>query len=197
MSNNSYNKFLIRQQESIKNAMERLDKVALKNLFVVDENDRLLGSLSDGDIRRAILKGKSIDEMIDAVMNQEPKFIYLSDANFDKKLKKTMLNFGIEAVPVLNKSKVVVDVVFWVDVFITDKKSSYSKKRNKVFVLAGGLGSRLEPFTRVLPKPLIPIGEQPIIEKIMYNLAFYGFDEFILSLNHKAEMIKVYFRIRR
>lgn len=100
---------------------------------------------------------------------------------------------NIQTLPVIDEDRQIVDIIYWLDVYETHGPREYAQKNNKVFILAGGIGTRLEPFTKVLPKPLVPIGNQPILEKIMDKFTLYGFDEFILSVNYKAEMIKLYF----
>lgn len=185
------NKLLINYNETIMEAMKLLDKTAQKNLYVVDENNRLIGSVSDGDIRRCILKGIELKNSVEQIMNHNPKRVYDTDANKNKRIKELLLEYHVESIPIVNKDNNIVDILYWTDIFKTERKQ-YSKKSTKVFILAGGIGTRLEPFTRVLPKPLIPIGDTPILEKIMDNFSRYGFREFILSLNYKSDMIKAY-----
>lgn len=186
-------RFLIQKDEHIKHALKQLDETAEKVLYVIGENRGLIGSLSDGDIRRGLLKGIGLNEKVELVMNENPKYIERFELNKAKKIKQIMLDFQIQSLPILNDDKTIADIAYWVDIFKGNRKTEYLKKKNKVFILAGGVGSRLEPFTRILPKPLVPVGEQPILEKIMDKFSFYGYDEFFLSVNYKAEMIKLYF----
>ncbi|MDD3269465.1 MAG: sugar phosphate nucleotidyltransferase [Syntrophomonadaceae bacterium] len=188
-----YKKYLIDRERTLREAMEQLDRIAARNVFVVDEKDLLLGSLSDGDIRRAILKGDSIEDKVEKQMNSRPRYVKQGVTSREEQIKKLMLEFGIESVPILNKENAVLEVVNWLEVFNQERDAAYPLQDNRVFILAGGTGSRLEPFTRILPKPLIPIDEQPMVEKIMDKFCYYGFSNFILSLYYKAEMIKLYF----
>lgn len=192
MLKKDFSNLLISKKKSIKAAMKQLDETAEKNLFVINEKHQLIGALSDGDIRRAILEGSNLENEIDKVMNKQPKFVYDFDLDKEKKIKQCMLEHKIESLPILDNEKNIRDIVYWIDVFKENVKVNYSRKSNKVFILAGGVGSRLEPFTRILPKPLVPIGDQPIIEKIMDKFSSFGFDDFILSVNYKGEMIKLY-----
>jgi len=188
-----YCKLLILKNMSVRNAMKQLNETSEKVLYIVDGEKRLQGSLTDGDIRRALLGGSGLDSCIADIMNKNPKYIRRTEANRTKRTKELMLKFKIESLPVLDDEGRVTDIALWVDVFNAGKKVLREKKPNKVFILAGGEGTRLEPFTKILPKPLVPVGEQPILEKIMDRFAAYGFDEFILSVNYKSEMIRLYF----
>lgn len=184
---------LIKRDATIKEAMKQLDSTAEKNLYVVDEGRRLIGAISDGDIRRGLLKGSGLDDGISLVMNSNPKFLLQSDVRRKIKARQIMGRYNIQTLPVLDEARQIIDIMYWLDLYETQNIAEYTRKSNKVFILAGGIGSRLEPFTKILPKPLVPIGNQPILEKIMDKFAFYGFDEFIISVNYKAEMIKLYF----
>lgn len=185
---------LISKDFPIKDTMERLNETAEKTLYIISEGTILVGAITDGDIRRALLKGYNLDDSIESVMNKNPKFLYKNNYALELKTRQMMLDFVIQSIPIVTGDKKIVDIVLWEDVFKKDYKYNYPIKDNKVFILAGGMGTRLEPFTRILPKPLVPIGNQPILEKIMDKFNEYGFKKFILSLNYKAEMIKLYFK---
>lgn len=189
----NYKQFLLQRGASLRDAMEQLDRITARNIFVVDQQDRLLGSISDGDIRRAILKGTSLEEPAEKHMHMQPRYVLENRTGQEEQIKRFMLELGIESVPIVNNDRVVLEIVHWIEMLAQEKGEVYSRRDNPVFILAGGMGSRLEPFTKILPKPLIPIDEQPMVEKIMDKFAYYGFDQFILSLYYKAEMIKLYF----
>lgn len=184
----------IKENATIEEAMKKLNKASTKNIYSVDFENRLVGSLSDGDIRRGLLKGYNLQSKIENIININPKYIYNDEINMDEKVKNIILSTGIQSLPIIDKGNKVIKVAFWIDVFNekTNYNYRYKRRSNKVFLLAGGLGTRLKPFTNILPKPLLPIKEKPIIEEIMDRFSKFGFDNFILSLNYKADMIKLY-----
>lgn len=173
---------------SIKEAIIRLDKTAKRILMVIEE-DKLIGIVTDGDIRRWILKNGNLQDEVSLVMNNSPKYIYEKDRIKAKKVLKKMM---IESIPVLNESNEVMDIIFWNDNF-NNKLNHYEKLDNSVVIMAGGKGSRLDPYTKIIPKPLIPIGDIPIVERIINRFNEYGCNKFYLTVNYKKNMIKAYF----
>ena len=186
-----YKQVLIRPDTPLREAIKQMDIAALQVLVVVDNKDRLLGIVTDGDVRRAIINRIDFKEPISSIMTKNPIVMsYPSDKNEALKLMK---EYEIRHIPVVDKeNKKVVGLVLWKD-FLNDGKVVYPFKETPVVIMAGGKGTRLDPFTKILPKPLIPIGEKPIIELIMDNFRKYGFNKFLISLNYKAEIIKMYF----
>jgi dTDP-glucose pyrophosphorylase len=183
--------FLINADLTIKQAMKKMSDIGQKNIFIIDGNNRLIGSISDGDIRRWILSGGSINERVSRTANKKPKYAKENYKIAD--IKHLMLTLSIENVPVVNKSKEVVDVLTWGCVFSNGQPKQRAKIKIPVVIMAGGKGVRLDPFTKILPKPLIPINDKPIIEIIMDKFSEYGVNEYFLTVNHKARMIKFYF----
>ena len=185
-----YKQVLIRPDTPLREAIKQMDIAALQVLVVVDDEDRLLGIVTDGDVRRAIINGIDFKEPVSSIMTKNPIVMsYPSDKNDALKLMK---KYEVRHIPIIDKENKVVGLVLWKD-FLNDGKVVYPSKETSVVIMAGGKGTRLDPFTKILPKPLIPIGEKPIIELIMDNFRKYGFNKFIISLNYKAEMIKMYF----
>ncbi|MBF4695136.1 sugar phosphate nucleotidyltransferase [Fusibacter ferrireducens] len=177
--------FLIDEEEAMIEAMQQLDRVAKKVLFVVREG-RFVAAITDGDIRRWILKKGNLDAKIKDIANYSPKSLLEEDKS---KAKDVMKKHSIEALPILDKESNIVSVVLWNDEAVEPKKNLDVS----VVIMAGGLGTRLYPYTKILPKPLIPIGEIPIVEHIMNRFSRYGSDQFYLVVNHKKNMIKAYF----
>lgn len=189
------NEISIYENESIRNSLKKLNKTAHKVLLIVDKDQRLLGTITDGDIRRHILRGKSLEDDISEVFNRNPH--YLKKENFSINLvKKIMIEKKMELLPILDKENKVIDFITWNQAFSDGKKRQAIIKEKidvQVIIMAGGKGSRLEPFSKILPKPLIPIGEKPIVEMIIDEFKKQGICEYFLTLNYKGEMIKSYF----
>jgi dTDP-glucose pyrophosphorylase len=183
--------FLITKDISIKQAMRRMSDLGQKVLFIVGKNNHLVGSLSDGDIRKWILSGGSLRESVYKICNRKPRFV--REAYELDKARQMMLDFAINSIPVLNDADQLLSVLTWADVFSAKVPKKKKHIDIQVVIMAGGKGSRLDPFTKILPKPLIPINDKPIIEVIMDKFNEYGIDKFFVSLNHKAKMIKSYF----
>jgi dTDP-glucose pyrophosphorylase len=183
--------FLIKKDETVKQAMRQMKQVGEKQLFVVDETGKLFGAISDGDIRKWILSEGSLEEKLIKVCNKKPITVG-KDYNLND-VKKIMLDLKIEAIPVIIANQEIIDILVWDQIFRGDVKRQKEKLEIPVVIMAGGRGSRLDPFTRILPKPLIPIGDKPILEIIIEKFREYGINDFYLSINHKSKMIKSYF----
>jgi dTDP-glucose pyrophosphorylase len=187
-------KLLIPADIKIIDALRRLDETADKVLFVVDEDSKLSGALTDGDIRRYLLNGRSLEDTIIEVYNRNPKFV-LEKGYAPDVLRSLFLKHKISVIPVLDEDHKIINVVSW-DKFFSEKTGKTVKKRRSkvpVVIMAGGEGTRLDPFTKILPKPLIPVGDKPIIELIMDKFHEFGMTDFYVTLNHKSKMIKAYF----
>ena len=186
---------LILKGSPIKKALKQLNKSAEKVLLVVDDSNRLLGTISDGDIRRFMLNAGDLEATIDSLYNPNPT--YITDKNFSHdKIKSLLLQKQIELIPMINNRKVVIDTFSWKEAFSDNVifPQYYGNIDVPVVIMAGGKGTRLEPFTTVLPKPLIPVGEKPIIEMIMDEFTKFGVNDFNLIVNFKGEMIEAYFK---
>src|SRR5690554_414620 len=181
---------IINEEQSVREAIKQLNENRLQILVVVDEEGALAGTVTDGDIRRAVLKDLSLDNPVREIMNKNPRFVQVGS---ESKAYNLMLKKRIKAIPVVDEGKKVTGLLLLEDFLGPKKEKEIKKKNNFVVIMAGGKGSRLDPFTKILPKPLIPIGDKPIIEIIMRNFQRCGFNNFLLSLNYKAEMIKMYF----
>lgn len=157
-------------------------------LFVVSGTKQLLGALTDGDIRRAILKSGSIQGTVAATCKKSP--VYITQP-FQKETARDMIRtHEIEHLPVVDHKMCVLDVLSRKDL-VSNKDSSLLKL--PVVIMAGGRGLRLEPFTKILPKPLMPVGNKPILEIIMDKFHKHGVHDFYLTVNYKADMIRSYF----
>lgn len=186
------NSLTIRYGSRIKDALKQLEETERKTLFVVDDASRLVGTLTDGDIRRWILAEGSLDGRVENVCNRAPRVVV---AGYDvEQVKKEMLEFRIGCIPVVNADKEIVEVLFWENLF----SEGLTRKQLKpielpVVIMAGGKGTRLDPFTKILPKPLIPLGDKTVIEIIIDSFVACGVDKFYISVNYKSKIIKSYF----
>jgi len=181
---------LIKRDVMIRDAMKKMDDGAERILFVIDDNMRMLGTLTDGDIRRWILDDGALSESIDKLFNPNPIFVN-EDYEMDG-IKEVMIREKIDWIPVVDKKCRIVDVIIWEDIF-KKRQRNRDELNVPVVIMAGGKGLRLDPFTKILPKPLIPIGDKPVSELTMDNFYEYACCDFYLILGYKAEMVKSYF----
>lgn len=174
----------------IVDAMKKIDSNSIGLLYIVNRRRKLVGCLSDGDIRRWLLKTGNLSSPVVNAMNCNPKYIYKNER---KDIYKK-IDPGLRAIAVVNYEKVIEDVVIGDYNFkVCNKLANASLKDTTVIIMAGGKGTRLYPYTKILPKPLIPIGDVPIIERIINRFCNYGVQDFYITLNYRKEMIKSYF----
>ena len=177
--------FLIPESFRVIDVMQRLDILGKKTLFVA-ENGRLLAAITDGDIRRWILKNGNLQKSIKEVANYRPKWL---PAEERKQAYRKLKEWEVDAIPLLADERRIVSIFLWNN----EEIRSGRKLLIPTVVMAGGFGTRLYPYTKILPKPLIPIGEIPIAEHIMNRFHSFGVNSFYLVVNHKKNMIKAYF----
>lgn len=179
---------IIDEEVSIREAIKKLDIGAKKILLILEET-KLKAVLTDGDIRRWILKNGDLEAPVKLIMNSNPIYLHIEEYN---KAKDLMKRHFIEAIPLVNNEKNLKSIVFWNDES-NEKLNYFNNLDNPVVIMAGGKGTRLYPYTKILPKPLIPIGETPIVERIINKFTEYGCNNFFLTVNYKKNMIKSYF----
>jgi len=185
-----FSEFIVREKETIRDAFRKQTSTVKKFLLVVDKKKKVLGIVTDGDFRRAILASVSLEASISSIMNKN--FRYFEEGYKVKDIKKLFYSTRILQIPIL-KDGMLSDIIFRDD-FKESKLSLNTENMDfPVVIMAGGIGKRLDPFTRILPKPLIPIGNKAIIEIIMDYFAEFGMRHFFVSVNHMANMIKAYF----
>ena len=183
---NDVSKFFIDEEKTVIEAMKALDEVATKVLFV-QKDGVLQAALSDGDIRRWILSCSDLNASVKEVANYHP--LSLPKCSHDDAIE-FMKEKSIEALPIVDENLRILDIVVWNQKEKTEAKEQISLP---VVMMAGGKGTRLYPYTKILPKPLIPIGDLPIAEHIINQFREYGCKDFYLVVNHKKNMIKAYF----
>ena len=175
---------LIQVDCTIRDALTVIDKEALRGAIVVDCDNKLLGLVSDGDIRRGILSGISLDESVDNVMNSHPT-IASSEASKEQ-LIELMESKEILSIPIVENGIVVGLQTLY-------ESLSTPKVENPVFLMAGGFGTRLRPLTNNCPKPLLKVGDKPILEITLLNFIKSGFVNFYISTHYLPEMIQDHF----
>lgn len=181
--------FMGRDNLTIVDAMGKIDLNAKGILFIVDQSDRLVGALSDGDIRRWLMNAGEISATVSNAMNKSPKSLTIDEKN---NAIKAMKEQCITAIPIVDKENRIVDIVV-LSAVEEDKKITKCLAGVPVIVMAGGKGTRLYPYTKILPKPLIPIGDTPIVERIINYYTDFGIDTFYMTINYKKSMIRSYF----
>jgi dTDP-glucose pyrophosphorylase len=180
----TYRTHLLKSQSSIREALVRLDLLAKDAIvFIVDEGDILIGSLTDGDVRRGLIKGVSIDAPVNAIIQDKPRFIRKGEDDIKKVIEYREGHFRI--LPVVDRNHKVVNVINLRDI------RSYLPV--DAVIMAGGRGQRLQPLTDTVPKPLLKVGDKTIMEHNVERLALYGIDDFWFSINYLGEQIEEYF----
>jgi NDP-sugar pyrophosphorylase family protein len=152
---------------------------------VVDQTRKLLGTITDGDVRRGILRGIQLSDSVVKIMNAHPVIARQSDEKHA--IFTLMRNKAIRQIPIINQLDQVCDIEFLDDILSTNKK------QNAVVLMAGGLATRLRPLTNDCPKPMLEVGGKPILETIITSLIQYGFQKFYISVNYLASHIQDYF----
>ena len=165
--------------------LRKLDETGQRILFIAPEG-QLKAVITDGDIRKFFLRGGTPDQTVDNAANYHPLSLPVSERG---KARKMLQKHCIDALPILNKRGVITDIVFARGEDVDNRK----RADIPVVMMAGGLGTRLYPYTKILPKPLIPVGEQPIAELIMDRFRDFGCHDFTMIVNYKRGMIKSYF----
>ena len=166
-----------------------MTKFGLRCLIVLNKNNIFLGTLSTGDIRKCLTRGLSLSESIKKIYQKKP--IFLKENNSKKKnIKKLFINKNIDIIPVINKHRQVSQVITYKQILADKKKKLQSKLLNcSVLIMAGGRGTRLAPFTHVLPKPLIPLNKKTLIEHILDQFKINGAKRVSLSVNYKSKTL--------
>lgn len=179
------NEYCIQSTSDGRQALQKLDSLSHKEsraVFVVNEQNRLLGTITDGDIRRGLLSGREISEDVTRYMN--PNFKFILEGQVSDALIKSLKESGIYLLPVLNGQGQITKII--------DLKRISGIVPAIAFIMAGGRGERLKPLTDVTPKPLLQVGKKPIIEHNIDRLAKYGIEDFYVSIRYLGDQIRAY-----
>lgn len=183
----SFQELCISAKATILEAMRQLNDTG-KRLLMIVVNETLVGVITDGDIRRHILSNGDLTLSISSIMKTKPTVLHKQDLNKAKSLFKKR---GITAIPIVDQFNRIEDILFIEDIIEFESKAQQNLNV-PVVIMAGGEGTRLYPYTKVLPKPLIPIGDTPILERIMNRFNEYGCNDFYITVNYRKNMIKAY-----
>ena len=183
----------IQSETNISQILQKITVSGRRELLVLDNGMKLVGTVSDGDIRKYLLKSNNLKIHVKMIMNKNPKFFYVDNIKVDKLFQYFSKNISL--IPILNYKKEIITVL---------ENSNYMEKLNQIItdknivvVMAGGKGTRLHPFTKVMPKALFPINKSTLIEQILLRFIKKNFYNFILIVNHQKELIKNYIKINK
>ena len=177
---------LIGPKSTLEYAIRNIHKVGLRIALVVDDQEKLLGTITDGDIRRSLLSSVGMDCTVDKIMNASPTIANLSDDRSD--ILSLMKDKNILHIPIVDSEGIICGLEVLQDILQVPPLLN-----NPVFLMAGGFGTRLYPLTKDTPKPLLKVGEKPILEIILEQFIKHGFHRFFISVHYKGEMIKDHF----
>ena len=177
--------FQVDSNSIIKEALNIINRGGISIAVVVDDKFKVVGTITDGDIRRGLLSGLNLNDSIKNIYSKQPTLAHCNDS------KETIVQKAISKmlyqIPIVDNEGKLVDIE---DLATLLKVNT---RRNRVILMAGGLGTRLRPLTENTPKPLLSVGNKPILETIIENFEKYGFSNITISVNYKADMIKEYF----
>lgn len=170
---------------TIRETIRRIDECSLQIALVVDEQRRLIGTVTDGDVRRGILRGVLLDQPVSLIMNKKPTT--LSQPSDRETVLVMMRGLQIRQIPIVNENGQLLGLE------VMEKVIAPEARSNVAVVMAGGAGTRLRDLTRDCPKPMLEVGGRAILETILLNLLGFGFRHFYFAVNYKAGMIESHF----
>jgi len=182
----NYKNILLKPTSTIKEALNIIDSGAMQIALVVDENEKLVGTLTDGDIRRGLLNNLSLDESIETIIFKTPTVCTTEDTK--EKILEIALSKKLHQIPIVDNNGKLVGIKE------IDELLKPVYKSNRVVLMVGGLGTRLRPLTDNIPKPMLKVGNKPILETIILNFKKYGFVNIVLCVSYKSEIIEEYFK---
>jgi dTDP-glucose pyrophosphorylase len=183
---NNWKKAIVRLDCTLRDVASNLTSTALKIALVVDSNEALMGTVSDGDIRRGLLRGLNLESSVVEVMRTNP-FIVPYGLNKES-IRQIMIINKIHQIPEVGEKKQVLNLHTWDELSVTNERI------NKIVIMAGGKGSRLMPYTDKCPKPMLKVSGKPMLQHIIENARNEGFKEFFLSVNYLSDIVEEYFR---
>ena len=180
-----FEKIKLTPTSTLKDALKIIDSGAMKIALVLDDDNKLVGTVTDGDTRRGLLNGLSLNDCIESIVFQNPTVCSINDSK--EEILQKAVDKKVYQIPIVDQDGKLVGIEE------LDELLKPSDHPNKVVLMAGGLGTRLRPLTNDTPKPLLEVGNKPILETIIQSFVKYGFKNIILSVNYKSHMIEEYF----
>ena len=176
---------ILKNSKTMRDAIELLDYEETKIVMVSDNFGKLVGTITDGDIRRALIKRQDMDTKLSEIMFKEPTVAHENDS--ESFIMSIMKNLSLRQIPIVDDHRHIIGLKIGKDFLRSQTKD------NPVFLMAGGFGTRLQPLTKDIPKPLLNVGGKPILEIILNQFIESGFHIFYISTHYKAEMLSKYF----
>jgi dTDP-glucose pyrophosphorylase len=181
----NWEKILVRPDASLREALIKIDAAGSQMALVVDDQRRLLGTLSDGDVRRGLIRGLLLSDHVEKAMFAAPRTVQSGESR--DAIRSLLKRLGVHHVPVVDAERRVIGLELVDDFFVP------AKRDNWIVLMAGGLGTRLKELTQSVPKPMLSVGDRPILETIIRGYIDQGFRQFYIAVNYKAELIESHF----
>jgi dTDP-glucose pyrophosphorylase len=181
-----FERIFVRLGSTVRQTVEAIDAGAVEIALVVDEDRRLIGTVSDGDVRRALLRGTQLGDAIDDLAHRDATTA--APGTSREQLLSLMTERGIEQIPLIEDGRVV-DLAFMRDLVRND----FAGRDHKVVIMAGGEGQRLRPLTDEVPKPMLPVGDGPLLETVLGQVRRAGFGKVLMAVNYRADVIEDHF----
>lgn len=176
---------LVPLSSTIKDVIENLDRNSIQIVMVCDASGKLIGTLSDGDIRRGLLSGLSIESSIETVITRNPIFVHYGQSY--EEIVELMVKYGVRQIPILDKDNKLLGIYLW------DFSIEKVKRGNTIVIMAGGKGLRLRPYTDNCPKPMLLVRGKPMLEHIIDRAKSQGFHKFVIAIHYLGDIIEQYF----
>lgn len=176
---------MVSPEVSVRDALEAIDRSRRQIALVVDEDGRLLATVTDGDVRRGILRGIDLDGSVKQVMQTSPTVV--REGSRDREVRRLIREYKFQHIPVLDAEGRLIDLA------TVDELFGVAPRDTRVVLMAGGLGKRLRPLTETIPKPMLPVGGKPLLEQIIGVFVDQGFQRISISVNYRKEMVQEYF----
>tara|TARA_Y100000590_G_scaffold32236_1_gene35567 strand:+ start:18 stop:1067 length:1050 start_codon:yes stop_codon:yes gene_type:complete len=187
--NQNWRGVLVASDSNLENAIKKLDKSALQIILVIGKKNKLIGTVTDGDIRRGLLKGLTTKDKINSIINRKP--IIANVMTSTNQIQKIMLKKQVRQIPILNNKGQVIDLQIW------NRQDSFKTIDNEIIFMVGGKGKRLMPLTKSVPKPMLKVKGKPILARLVEKAKNEGFYNIIFITNHLEDVIKKYFQSGR